>query len=174
MPVIKEALKINSNGLEITYFKTLSISIGILEGPAALPVFKDDIISSISSLVVGKTAKLLLSGVELIKEILTERPFDNPKGSRRIGLVWERIVDNLNSRADVVFNLKDIRAVRDRYNLLAKKIQKGEEINASGIGTDEPSELEDAIEEAVALFESQEEEREKEKTAKDEDRSQAE
>ncbi|CAB3986221.1 Hypothetical predicted protein [Paramuricea clavata] len=93
--------------------------------------------------------------LELIKEILTERPFDNPQGSRRIGLVWERIVDNLNSRADIVFNLKDIRAVRDRYNLLAKKYKKKEreEINA------------------VALFESQEEEREKEKTAKDEDRS---
>ncbi|CAB4021200.1 Hypothetical predicted protein [Paramuricea clavata] len=114
--------------------------------------------------------------LELIKEILTERPFDNPKGSRRIGLVWERIVDNLNSRADIVFKLKDIRAVRDRYNLLAKKYKKKEreEINASGIGTDEPSELENAIEEAVVLFESQEEDREKEKTAKDEDRSQAE
>ncbi|CAB3977113.1 Hypothetical predicted protein, partial [Paramuricea clavata] len=75
--------------------------------------------------------------LELIKEILTERPFDNPK---------------------------------------AKKYKKKEreEINASGIGTDEPSELEDAIEEAVALFGSQEEDREKEKTAKDEDRSQAE
>jgi hypothetical protein len=63
MPVIKEALKINSKGLEITYFRTFSISISILEGPAALPVFRDDITSSISSLVVGKTAKLLLSGV---------------------------------------------------------------------------------------------------------------
>jgi hypothetical protein len=113
--------------------------------------------------------------LELIKEILTERPFDHPKGSRQIGL-WKRIVDSLNSRADIVFNLKDIRAVRDRYNLLARKYKKREreEINASGIGTDEPSELDDAIEEAVALFESQEEEREKEKSAKDEDRSQAE
>jgi hypothetical protein len=37
---------------------------------------------------------------------------------------------------------------------LAKKYKKREreEINAWGIGTDEPSELDDAIEEAVALF----------------------
>ena len=98
--------------------------------------------------------------LEFIKEILTERPFDHPKGSRQIGLVWERIVNSLNSRADIVFNLKDIRAVRDRYNLLARKYKKKEreEINASGIGTDEPSELDDAIEEAVALFESQDKE----------------
>ena len=84
---------------------------------------------------------------EFIKEILTERPFDHPKGSRQIGLVWERIVNSLNSRADIVFNLKDIRAVRDRYNLLARKYKKKEreEINASGIGTDEPSELDDAL-----------------------------
>ena len=64
--------------------------------------------------------------LELIKDILTERPYDHPKGSRQIGLVWERIVDSLNSRADIVFNLKDIRAVRDRYNLLARKYKKRE------------------------------------------------
>ena len=75
-----------------------------------------------------------------------------------------------------MFNLKDIRVAHDRYNLLARKYKKKEreEINASGIGTDEPSELDDAIEEAVALFENLEEERENKKTAKDEDRSQAE
>ena len=88
--------------------------------------------------------------LELVKEILAERPFDHPKGSRQIGLVWQKIVDNLNGRADIVFNLKDIRAVRDRYNLLERKFKKKEreEINASGIGTYESSELDDAIEEA--------------------------
>lgn len=56
----------------------------------------------------------------LVKEISAERPFDHPKDSRQIGHVWQTIVDNLNSRADIVFNLKDIRAVRDRCNLLEK------------------------------------------------------
>ena len=114
--------------------------------------------------------------LELVKEILAERPFDHPKGSRQIGQVWQTIVDNLNSRADIVFNLKDIRAVRDRYNLLEKKYKKKEreEIDASGLGTVEPSELDDAIEEVAALFESQEQERDKEKNSKQDERSQAE
>ena len=40
-----------------------------------------------------------------------------------------------------MFNLKDIRAVRDRYNLLEKKYKKKEreEVDASGLGTVEPS-----------------------------------
>ena len=37
--------------------------------------------------------------LEFIKEILTERPFDHPKGSRQIGLVWERIVNSLNFKS---------------------------------------------------------------------------
>ena len=63
-----------------------------------------------------------------------------------------------------MFNLKDIRAVRDRYNLLEKKYKKKEreEVDASGLGTVEPSELDDAIEEVATLFESQEQERDKE------------
>lgn len=114
--------------------------------------------------------------LELVKEILAERPFDHAKGSCHIGLVWQRIVDNLNSRADIEFKLKDIRSVRDRYNLLERKYKKKEreEIDSSGIGTVEGSELDDALEEAIALFDSQEVEREKEKAAKDDDRVQAE
>lgn len=114
--------------------------------------------------------------LEMVKEILTERPFDHAKGTRQIGLAWQKIADNLNSRADVVFNLKDIRAVRDRFTLLEKKFKKREreEINASGINTDEPSEFDSAMEEAVALFESQEDKREKEKSVKQDDRNKAE
>ena len=98
--------------------------------------------------------------LELVKEILAERPFDHPKGSRQIGQVWQTIVDNLNSRADIVFNLKDTRAVRDRYDLLEKKYKKKEreEIDASGLGTVKSNELDDAIEKMAALFESQEKE----------------
>ena len=114
--------------------------------------------------------------LELIKEILAERPFDHAKGSRQIGITWQRIVDNLNARSDVLFNLKDIRAVRDRYLLLQRKFKRktSEEIKSSGVEVDEPSELNRAIEEAVGLFEGQEENREKEKTAKEEERNKAE
>ena len=62
--------------------------------------------------------------LELVKEILAERPFDHPKGSRQIGQIWQTIVDHLNSRADIVFVLKDIRAIRDRFNLLEKKFKR--------------------------------------------------
>ena len=65
--------------------------------------------------------------LELVKKILAERPFDHPKGSRQIGQVWQTILDNLNSRADIVFDLKDIRAVRDRYNLLEKSTRRKKE-----------------------------------------------
>ena len=35
---------------------------------------------------------------QLHREILAERPFEHPKGSRHIGAVWQKIVDNLNSK----------------------------------------------------------------------------
>ena len=113
---------------------------------------------------------------ELIEEILSERPFDHAKGSRQIGITWQKITDHLNARCDVVFNLKDIRAVREHYSLLEKKFKRETrvEISASGNEIDEPSEFDRAIEEAIALFDSQEEEREKEKTTKEDDRNKAE
>ena len=40
IPVMKEALRINSKCVEITYFKTLSTLIGILHGPVAFPVLR--------------------------------------------------------------------------------------------------------------------------------------
>lgn len=114
--------------------------------------------------------------LELVKEILTERPFDHAKGSRQIGLVWQKIMDNLNTRTETRFCIKDIRAVRDRFSLLQKKYkrQMREEITASGIEVGEPSELDLALEEAVMLFESEDEEREKNRTAKEEEKIKAE
>lgn len=52
--------------------------------------------------------------LELLREILAERPFEQPKGSRMIGIVWQKIVDNLNAKSFPRFILKDIRAVRER------------------------------------------------------------
>ena len=38
--------------------------------------------------------------LELVKEMLAERPFDFPKGSREICAVWKKIMLNLNSKRD--------------------------------------------------------------------------
>lgn len=54
VPVWNEVLKIISNGLEIIVLRNLSILILILKGPTAFPLFKLEISSSISLLVVGK------------------------------------------------------------------------------------------------------------------------
>ena len=62
MPVENEVLKIISNGFEITNLRSFSISVGILDGPAAFPLFKHNISSSISVLVVGSMKKVLLVG----------------------------------------------------------------------------------------------------------------
>ncbi len=51
--------------------------------------------------------------LELVKEMLAERPFDYPKGSREIGTVWKKIVSNLNAKKEIQFNVNTIRAVRD-------------------------------------------------------------
>ena len=60
----------------------------------------------------------------LLREILAERPFDHQKGSRQIGVVWQTIVDNLNSKTEISFNLTSIRSVRERYGLLERKHKK--------------------------------------------------
>ena len=46
VPVENEVLKRISNGLEITDFRSLSMSMGILKGPTALPLLRLDIIFS--------------------------------------------------------------------------------------------------------------------------------
>ena len=38
---------------------------------------------------------------QLLQEILAERPFEHPKGPRQIGAIWQKIVDNLNSKTEV-------------------------------------------------------------------------
>ena len=62
--------------------------------------------------------------LELVKEMLAERPFDYPKGSREIGSVWKKIMSNLNSKTEINFTFNTIRAVRDRYELLETKFKR--------------------------------------------------
>ena len=101
--------------------------------------------------------------LELVKEILAERPFEHAKSSWGIGIVWQKIVDNLNERKSPTFTLKSIRAVRERYQLLEKNFKRKsrEEENATGIAVGEPSEFDRAIEEVVTLFDSHEDVKEK-------------
>ena len=59
------------------------------------------------------------------------------KGSPARGLAWEAIVDRLNEIHSLKFQLKDKKAVQERWNLLRKKFSKkmSEEEKASGIFT---------------------------------------
>lgn len=106
--------------------------------------------------------------MHLLREILAERPFDHPKGSRQIGIAWQNIVDNLNSKTEVSFNLTSIRSVRDRYGLLEAKYKKNVscELKQTGVNT-EPTEFDMAMEDIVGQFESQEEIASRVKEAKD-------
>ena len=91
--------------------------------------------------------------LELVKEMLAERPFDYPKGSREIGAVWKKIMSNLNSKTEINFTLNTIRAVRDRYQLLETKFKRNmqKELNASGVAV-EPTEFDEAMEDLVEYF----------------------
>ena len=62
VPVENEVLKRISNGFEITDFRSLSMSMGILKGPTAFPHLRLDIMFSISVVVVGEIKKLSLCG----------------------------------------------------------------------------------------------------------------
>jgi hypothetical protein len=104
----------------------------------------------------------------LLREILAERPFDHQKVSRQIGVVWQTIVDNLNSKTEILFNLTSIRSVRERYGLLETKYKKNisNELKASGINT-EPTEFDMAMEDIISQFENQEETATRAKEAKE-------
>ena len=92
--------------------------------------------------------------LELLKEILAEKPFDYHKRSREIGAVWTKIASNLNAKDGIQFSINTIRAVRDRYQLLKTKFKRNarKELNASGIQV-KPTEFETAMEEVVGKAE---------------------
>lgn len=103
---------------------------------------------------------------QLLREILAGRPFEYPKGSRQIGAVWQTILDNLNSKTEVCFNLTNIRAGRERYSLLEAKFKKSikNEMKQSGVNS-EPTEFELAMEDIASQFANQEEIARREKEA---------
>ena len=88
--------------------------------------------------------------VMLCREILTEEPFNFKHGSRERGRCWDHIADTLNKVDQLKFNV-DQRAVRDRFVKLEKAFKKKtrEELRASGIAPNEPSELDQALEDII-------------------------
>lgn len=85
----------------------------------------------------------------LLREMLASEIFHHRKGSPDRGRIWDEIAERLNATKDIVFRIKEKRAVRDRWNLLKNKFKKNrsEEENASGIEVDEQDEKDILIEE---------------------------
>ena len=88
------------------------------------------------------------------RDVLFENPYKYKKGSPQRSETWRKIVDILNKCATPQFNV-DHRAIRDHINVLVnkhkKKIRADE--RASGISPDEPSELDELIQQIIALEE---------------------
>ena len=86
----------------------------------------------------------------LCREILVVNVFCGTKRSTVArGAKWEKVAENLNKLQDVYFKV-DKRAVRDRYNNLARDLRKKikNEEKASGIET-EMTNLEKALEDLI-------------------------
>ena len=77
--------------------------------------------------------------VLFLREMLARNIFGAKKRSPARELAWEAIVDSLNEIYSPKFQLKDKKAVRERWNLLRKKVckQMSDEEKASGISVEE-------------------------------------
>ena len=62
--------------------------------------------------------------VLFLRELLARNVFGTKKGSPACGLAWEALVDSQNEIHYPKFQLKDKKAVRERWNLLRKKFSK--------------------------------------------------
>lgn len=94
--------------------------------------------------------------VLLLREIMVSDVFSFKKGSVSRGERWEAILETLNQMKTPTFNLKDKRAVRDRWALLQKRFKsrvRSEEA-ASGISPPELTEKEVLIEELIGKEDS--------------------
>lgn len=114
----------------------------------------------------------------LCREILSVDPFDTKKGTAQRGEKWKNIADNLMTIQHPRFKV-ELRSVRDRYCLLAQKVQRklNEEKKESEIETD-MEEWESAVEELIEKEEESDRasdaDSEKKNKGKEEDRQTAE
>ena len=88
----------------------------------------------------------------LTREVAANGVFTHKQGSRERGNAWQSVADNLNHHSN--FHVTN-RSIRDRFNLLAKKYKSkaAKEIQSTGLGGGEPTELESLIEELIELSE---------------------
>ena len=90
----------------------------------------------------------------LCREILIYEPFNHKSGSIPRGETWTLIAEALNSLDRPKFTVTQ-RSVREKYNALEKAHEQKNrnEVNATGIAPDEPTDLDKALDEIVAKFE---------------------
>ena len=86
--------------------------------------------------------------VILLREILTLRPYQHPKGSKDSCGVWSAITDELNANREETFNVV-VKGVRDHFNdLLSRRKPKiRDEERASGIEVADEKEIDILLEE---------------------------
>ena len=99
--------------------------------------------------------------VVFVREILHLAPWLHRYGTTERGEVWSKIADNLNAVEKPSFKVTQ-RSVRDRYSHTEKnhKTKVAHEERASGICPEE-SEVDQAMEEIIQLFEDHDRENEK-------------
>ena len=99
--------------------------------------------------------------VIFVREVLHLAPWLHRYGTTERGEVWSKIADNLNAVEKPSFKVTQ-RSVRDRYSQMEKnhKTKVAHEERASGICPEE-SEVDQAMEEIIQLFEDHDRENEK-------------
>ena len=96
-----------------------------------------------------------------------EGVFDSKAGTRERGNAWQAVADSLNCHEAQKFSVTQ-RSVRDRYNILVKRVKKNspKKKEKSGGGDSELSESEKLVEELIALSEEAEKRTEDQNEAK--------
>ena len=100
-------------------------------------------------------------GIMLCREILIEELYNFKHWSRERGRCWDLIADTLSKVDQPKFNV-DQRVVRYRFVKLEKASKKKtkEDLRSSGIALNEPSELDQALEEIIEKINSAEQQKE--------------
>ena len=93
----------------------------------------------------------------LARKIAGSQIFSHRSGSRERGLMWQSIANTLNAYHDLNFIVSG-RSVRDRFTLLTRKYKSktAKEVKGSGIAVEDPTELEQLIEDLVEISEEAE------------------
>ena len=103
----------------------------------------------------------------MLTALAGEGVFDAKIGSRERGSTWKSVAASLNCHSAQGFNVNQ-RSVRDRFNILAKRVKAklSKEERGSGGGESDLSETERFLEELIVLSEESEKRNETENEAK--------